>query len=305
VRTENTQNPSVAKWVHVVCAKWQGLNYLDPEHPECVESVHEMKFYFRTMGISCFLCKGMRGAYHQCTVENCKRYMHMSCARSLGTCSVIHGETAEGMLDVADAWKLKCPEHSEVDIADIPEGSLSLEQLVEASNHFPPDPLPPTPKPSPKNLTAKEREECLRDSNFESNLFKELRNKKEGAICEICYKWDGSTKSQKDGVLVETGIFWCNSCGIALHKECYVADEQAQNAITRGNFICAACSYLQGHAKETEAAEIPNCNACNQRGGPLQKAFAVPWSMAKWNKDSKLYKRSMFGRQTGGSNLGE
>ena len=51
------------------------------------------------------------------------------------------------------------------------------------------------------------------------------------------------------------------------------------------------------NAEETEAAEIPNCNACNQRGGQLQKAFANPASMAKWNKDKKLYKTSMFGRQ--------
>jgi len=141
VRTENAQNPSVAKWVHVSCAKWQGLNYLDPENPECVESVHELKSFFLSKGIFCLLCKGTKGAYHKCAVKRCQRYMHLSCARSLGTCSVIHGKTTEGKLDAPNAWTLKCPKHSNVKVHSIPKRSLSIEQLVEAARHFPPDPL--------------------------------------------------------------------------------------------------------------------------------------------------------------------
>jgi len=74
VRTEDKQHPSVAKWVHVMCAKWHSLNYLDTERQECVESVDELKTYFNDMGISCFLCEGMRGAFHQCSHEKCQRF---------------------------------------------------------------------------------------------------------------------------------------------------------------------------------------------------------------------------------------
>ncbi len=163
-KAQNTECLEVAKWVHVVSAKWQGFKYLDTTNPDFVESVLDKKYHFRTMGISCFLCKGMRGAYHKCDTENCQRYMHMTCARSAGLCSVVHGNTADEQLHSADAWTLKYPEHSGISTKDIPVGSLTVEELVESAIHFPSDPLspaPPPPKPSAKNfgrMQLKDRE---------------------------------------------------------------------------------------------------------------------------------------------------
>jgi hypothetical protein len=102
--------------------------------------------------------------------------MHLTCASSIGSCSVVHGETAEGLLDSANAWKLKCPEHSGIAICDIPEGLLTVEELVASSKHFPSYALPPPPKPSPKSysrLQLKEREKLLKDEELEANITKE------------------------------------------------------------------------------------------------------------------------------------
>ncbi len=147
-------------------------------------------------------------------------------------------------------------------------------------------------EPGPR-LELKERVRLLKDEEFEANLIKEAGKQRDGALCEICYKWDGCPNSQVGDDDIDTGIVWCNICGISVHKECY-AEMGTQEKITRSNFVCAACTWVKENSNENEA---PQCHICNMKGGPLRKAYAVPASMAKWNKNKDLYKKSAFGRQ--------
>ena len=332
-----------AKWVHVVCAKWQGLDYVDKEKRDCIVPVQEIKNYFRVLEISCDICKGMRGAYNQCNHENCDKYLHVSCARSLGTCKVYHGETYDGQLeDQTLAWKLMCPQHSSVAPEEIPEKAVPQEKLIELSKNLPPDPLPPPEKEKPKKkfnkMSREEREKWLADPEYEENFNKQIIVRREGAFCAVCNVREESSgkptnnssgDDSKVDELDEIGLLRCVECNLMVHKECYITQKdlvpQGGNYKRERTFLCDACAYVQQKTKEEPAAaadsptaeesaekdrkeespdkkslvkiDVPQCNLCNQPGGPLRKAFATPISMTRWKKDPKAYVRSMFGRQ--------
>jgi hypothetical protein len=118
--------PPHPNWVHVVCAKWQGQNYIDRPRFEMIENVAAVKLHFRTMNMTCVLCNSSRGAFNPCRHTECNNYVHVTCARSSGLCVVVHGDNHEGDIE-ENPWTLLCPEHS--GIAAPPEGSTTLEQL--------------------------------------------------------------------------------------------------------------------------------------------------------------------------------
>merc|ERR1712238_419631 len=102
------------KWVHMTCAKWQGLNFVNTRDASLVEDVTLLKQFFRRDNISCCICKGMRGAYLKCRFEGCENYCHITCARESGMCEVVHGDTFDGTVP-NNPWTLLCPDHSQID----------------------------------------------------------------------------------------------------------------------------------------------------------------------------------------------
>jgi len=104
-----------------VCAKWQGLNYLDdPAKKGVIENVSALKMHFRCQEMRCCLCDGMRGSYNPCREPGCKKAMHITCARATGLCTIIHPEGGLEVPDREDGWTLCCPEHSNIDPLSIP-----------------------------------------------------------------------------------------------------------------------------------------------------------------------------------------
>jgi hypothetical protein len=47
VQPKNGEETAFGKWVHVICAKWQGLNFVDNSKPDLIEDVAELKMNFR------------------------------------------------------------------------------------------------------------------------------------------------------------------------------------------------------------------------------------------------------------------
>jgi hypothetical protein len=385
------------RWVHVVCAKWQGLDYVDKQTRDCVQSVAEIKKYFLDHEISCQICEGMRGACNKCSKIDCENYLHMSCARSVGTCKVNHGETYEGLLDTPEAWTLSCPQHSHIAPEDVPDDAVPQEKLIELSKSLPPDvvdeppppppppppPTPPPPLPSPPKkekvvkpkkekprnkfflMNREERTKWLADQDYEAHFNEMMVKRRDGAFCAVCNMREEASgrggggggaknKQEKGGgdddiKEVDVGLMQCVGCNLMVHKDCYVSkDNQGANEalltmtttqkdgdsrISKSKafeFACDACRWVEEQKAEGKAAaaavqeasegqsqgpeegqlvplslpppsdievETPACNMCNQRGGPLRKAFANPTSMGKWKKDPRGYKRSLFGKQ--------
>ena len=60
----------LSKWVHFLCAKWQGISIVEGATNEngeplfLIENVQPFKDHFLLEGTKCFLCKGMRGTYY-------------------------------------------------------------------------------------------------------------------------------------------------------------------------------------------------------------------------------------------------
>jgi hypothetical protein len=62
MNSKKGEEVAFGKWVHVICAKWQGLNFVDSRKPDLIEDVAELKMNFRRYGFTCQLCEGDRGA---------------------------------------------------------------------------------------------------------------------------------------------------------------------------------------------------------------------------------------------------
>ena len=266
-------------WVHTVCAKWHGMTYVDIEIKDKVEDLSLLKSYFKDLNAICYLCQSSIGATHPCREEGCKKHLHLTCARSVGTCSVQHGEGLEGIFKIEDLehkpWTLACPEHSEVDPESVPEGSISAEQLVSLAKSYPPEPSPPKPF---NKLNGKERIAYWSDKDNQADFFEKVMSSMTGARCAVC-----------DLVVDALADESCRKCGVIFHRNCVYGNE-TQNQTG----VCSACRYTDEY-RTTDDYEIPKCHMCNQSGGFLLKSFAKPVSMKSWKKNSSRWRKSLFG----------
>jgi hypothetical protein len=271
----NDDKPVEAKWVHVLCAKWQGLLYLDRING-VIENVRSLKNDFREMDVYCHLCKGMRGAYNMCSKEGCKRWLHVTCARSSGICNVYHGEDHLGKIESEPKWQLACPEHSTFDADYTPLNKVELEDLVALAKTYPEE-----PKPFNK-MNAKERKEKLSDPKVEWDLIQTLLTMKNGLRCETCDE------------LLDDEYGTCSSCDSTVHNVCQLKKWERD---CEGNLLCTSCASK--HDKEDDPPNILQCHMCNKRHGTLVECFAKPLSMKKWKSiKSPAFRRSLFGRRT-------
>ena len=258
------------RWVHVGCAKWSGLNYVDVEKRDMIEDVASLKAQYQSLGITCALCKSGIGAMHQCRVEGCNKWLHLTCARCVGTCSVQHGENCDGPYPEDSipyrAWTLACLEHSDVDPDSIRKNSITVEQLVAIAKSYPPEPVPPKPF---NKMNGKERREYWADSDNLEAFVKKVQSIKASAFCAVC---EVSNCDEQ-----------CEICGIYFHKGCVGA-----------NGKCYGCEYT---AEEAESAnyKAPICKMCNDRQGPVLKTYAKPVTMKKWKKGKGNINKSLFG----------
>jgi hypothetical protein len=271
-------------WVHVVCAKWQGLDFVNPKKPNLIEDLTELRDSFRRHKLFCSLCEGDRGCMNKCLHEGCNNWMHILCARSSGLCKVTHGEDCHG--DIPDnPWSLICPDHSDISPEDVPENATPLSKLIEMADKFPPEPEPellPIAHMPFNEANADERRRLTADPEYEKALIYELLYKRHvGIRCEVC---ENSTLLSKD-------IIRCTSCAISFCRECVVEGDNCE-----GNYKCPACRFLQSSTKEGEQ-NPPMCIACYQKGGPLRPAFATPVKKSTWSNRRKEYQRSIFARK--------
>lgn len=271
------------RWVHVGCAKWQGMNYVDVEAKDKIEDLTALKNHFRVQGIKCTLCKSGIGALHQCRVDGCDKWLHLTCARAVGKCSVQHGENCEGYHDPTTLdnppWTLACPKHSEVDPESVPDGRITAEQLVAIASTYPPEPVPPKPF---YKMNAGERKEYWSDPDNLAEFFEKVMTSIEGAKCSVCE------------LVVDQNIDKrCDKCGVLTHADC--ADPARGDSAT-----CLVCRFKEESAKSLRVEEEPRCHMCshsNSSGGALVRATAKPVSMGKWKKGTQAaFQNSHFGK---------
>ncbi|KAG7344241.1 PHD-finger domain containing protein [Nitzschia inconspicua] len=286
---------SESKWLHMVCAKWQGLDFVKKNDPSLVEDVTELKRHFRRLEISCCICRGMRGAYNKCRYEGCENWCHVTCARESGLCEVIHGEDVVGFVE-ENPWTLLCPTHTdkrkeknEEKNEEKKKKGLSVEFLINSAKEFPIDPMPEprieTFKPFNK-LTGSERKEALRLRSYEDEFIKEILTKKlAGVRCEVCDGMEDDAKS----------LARCTECGCVVCFACQMIEDSEMQE--QRNFVCYGCLSVSGKSTNEEDAEMaPQCSLCHQKGGLLLRATASPISKKSyWKQYPKEYKRSLFG----------
>lgn len=287
------------KWVHSVCAKWQGLRFVNIKKADLLEDVSEIKINFRRHGIRCELCEGEYGAMNKCMgVDDgieCDQWFHVTCARAVGTLKVIHGENCKGPVK-NNPWRLMCPKHSNLSQADIPAGAISAKTLVLAAKDFPPEAKPPPPPVLPKpfnTATGKERESLLAQPEYENALITELLEKRsQGVRCEVCDVIEEEVKN----------LTRCSGCHVVFCIACRTLAEEQKCT----NYYCPSCVYLRekkkksvdGGEEQTTIVERPQCAVCYQQGGFLRKAYANPITKKNyWKTNVKEFEKSMFGRQ--------
>ena len=272
------------RWVHVVCAKWQGLAYVENTNQLLIEDVTDLKLGFRRHGIRCELCLGERGAMNKCMgADGCNKWFHVTCARAAGTLQVTHGENCRGPVE-ENPWSLTCPEHSNLMPDDIPENAVPVANLILAAQELPPEPKPP-PAPRPFNtLTGRERKELLADPTYERALINELLNKKfYGVRCEVCDAIDEDSKNLTR--CVGCNVVFCSACKLELDD-------------IKGSFRCPSCTFIERKERAGEDFETPRCCTCYQKGGFLREAFAKPVNKKSyWKSNVKVFEKSMFGKQ--------
>ena len=281
----NKDGVKVSKWVHVLCAKWQGLNFVDFDKKDCVEDVADLKLNFRVHGIICQLCQGDRGAFNQCRSPGCKNWLHVTCSRAYGRCEVIHGENCHGEIQ-HNPWTLSCPEHSNV---VPPSDCFTLEQLVNWAKAFPPEPKVEKIKPKPPNKTfgkmsGKERREFLSVLDNEQSLVKELVTRRlHGVRCEVCHTVEEEGKNLTK--CIGCAIVFCDSCKLPFDED----DQEAKQ------FKCQACKFVEEGQLKGEEVEPPKCILCFQPSGWLRKARGFPMKKWAYNRH-KDYERTLFGK---------
>ena len=278
LKTES--DPSDAKWVHMTCAKWQGLDFVDKGDASLVEDVTKLKQLYRRNNISCCICKGMRGAYIQCREKGCENWCHITCARESGLCEVVHGEDVKGNAIENNPWTIRCPDHSTVDKKQ--KNMKRVEELIKASKDFPDEPKPPPllKELGPYNkLTGKERKMALSVREYEDKYIADiLKTKFAGVRCEVC-----DTIEDIHG----RNLCRCEVCGSVI---CHTCELFSENPGQR-SFKCYGCSSRSKQEDENE----PQCGMCHQKGGLLVKATSFPMlKQGYWNKNPKEFQRSLF-----------
>ncbi|GAX25359.1 protein Jade-1 [Fistulifera solaris] len=272
------------KWIHVVCAKWQGLRF--ERSPDVIEDVSDLKVRFRQYGIKCSLCNGERGAMIKCRHEECKTWVHVTCARAVGNCVVVHGENASGDIET-NPWTLLCPKHSQIPTKDIPVGSLSVEKLALLAKEFPPEPQPPPADvvPRPFNtIGGEEREMLLRNEEYERALLVELTTKRlNGYRCEVCDTLEVDGKN----------MLRCPSCLTICCVSCRFDSDDSDSS----GYKCQSCRFLEKAKKTDEGSEVPACLLCCQKGGVLRPACAKTIGRKSyWKNNPDEYQKSFFGK---------
>lgn len=270
----------------MACAKWQGLDFVVPDKPELVEDVTELKKFFRRLDVQCDICGGKRGAYHKC--RECDKYLHLSCARAIGICEVVHGENVEGPVET-NRWTLLCAEHSNINPDDMTMEPVPAEKLIEMSRELPDDPMPePLPvahKPFNK-LNGKERTLALRDPVYEAQFLEEILNKRfAGNRCEVCWIMEDDGKS----------LARCSDCQSVICFSCRLSDTGEVNPDQK-YFKCFSCRFVRDKEKAIEEYEAPHCQLCNQKNGLLLRTFAKPAKMTQWKNNPEEFQKTLFAR---------
>jgi len=283
-----------ARWVHLLCAKWQGLNfvdhYVDGSAVLMVEDVQPLKDHFRISETSCYLCKGMRGSYNQCAHEDCDRMLHITCARSSGVCVINHGIDHTGAVKCDKNWTLFCPEHSTFDPEYTPiYKPVPLDDLIANSKTFPVEPLPKLPPKSFWKMSRNERKEYFEDQEYElefNNAMLEITRTK-GRRCELC----DSSHNMADEKFLE-----CHKCGSFAHEACTVSEWQIVPLKDKKfKATCTSCLYTEKNTND-ENYETPECHMCYVKTGTLVPAFAKPVTMRKWKTNKRAFSRTLFGK---------
>jgi hypothetical protein len=276
---------SVTKWVHMTCAKWQGLKMVNLRDASLVEDVTLLKQYFRRDNISCCICKGMRGAYHTCRFDGCENHCHITCARESGLCKVVHGDSVDGTVP-DNPWTLLCPDHSQIDNEE-DKNWTRVEELIRAAKEFPVDPMPP---PLIKDLkpfnkcTGEDRKVALAVREYEDIFMEDVLSKKfPGVRCEVC-----DTIEDVNG----KNLCRCIDCGCVVCFACEFTDDPGQRS-----FQCHSCRFLAGKDDKLieRNQERPKCSLCNQKGGLLIKAKSKPiLKQGFWKNNPSQYEKSLF-----------
>ena len=286
-RPDKDSKMVLSRWVHVLCAKWSGLNFVNEETKDCVEDVLELKVYFRLQNISCMLCQSNRGAFIKCRAQGCNEFLHVSCARSSGLCEVTHGENCHGPVE-SNPWSLLCPTHSGSDPSFIPNAIMNVDQLIMAAKEFPPEKIElPKPKASLvfHKMLGKERTEAMKDRLFEDELIDFLLKKNYGVRCESCFQYEEDGKN----------LTRCMSCSVVFCDSC--TSDGDGISLTSRSYKCPACKIVEEKKKVGEGYETPQCSLCVQKGGWLRAAQAVPMKMSAWKSKKNEWARTLFAKQ--------
>lgn len=95
-----------------------------------------------------------------------------------------------------------------------------------------------------------EEEDSTNESTLYIYFFYFLSNNQENVVndgfCHVCFVEDS---------LEQNPIVFCDSCNVAVHKDCYYIDE-----IPEGNWYCDLCKYQM----ENPNSEKPRCCICNK-----------------------------------------
>jgi len=276
---------NTAKWVHMTCAKWHGLDFVKKGDASLVEDITELKQFYRRRDISCSICKGMRGAYTQCRHKGCTNYCHITCAIESGICEVVHGEDVEGNLIDSNPWSILCPNHSKIDKQQT--NLKGIEELVKTAKEFPVEPMPPpllTELGPYNHLTGEQRKMALSVREYEDRYIADiLKTKLSGVRCEVCDVIED---------IHGRNLSRCEVCGSVV---CHTCQLFCENPCQR-SFKCHGCSSLSKNedASEPQCSE-PQCSMCNQKGGLLVKATSAPMlKQGYWNNHPKEFERSLF-----------
>ncbi|CAJ1958890.1 unnamed protein product [Cylindrotheca closterium] len=281
---------AVTKWVHMGCAKWQGLNFSGSGqlNPECVEDVTTLKREFRRLDYACDICKGKRGAYHKCSHPGCGKWMHMTCAHICGLCEVNYGEDVEGN-PTEKPWTLFCRQHSNVDPEESTYKRIPVDELISMAKEFPEEPMPVAPPPKNRifnKMNGKERSSALANPEYERAFLDEILTKRfVGVRCECC-------DVEHDGSLLQR----CGTCGVTVCITCRFSFGKVTS--DQKYLKCHSCAYKDKCIKEEKDFEEPHCDLCYQRGGLLLHGTAKPVSrISQWKNNPKLFKKSIFGKK--------
>lgn len=292
---KESDNPNKAKWVHVTCSKWMGLNYRDEAKKDVIVDAIEVRDMFRNHDeyYQCYLCESGRGAFNKCDEDGCNNWLHVQCARLSGTCRVVHGENCLGEIDNCKGlgWKVWCSLHSGVAEDDIPKGSLSKEQLKAAADTFPPEPRRPPPPDAFDRLSGKDRAKFWADPTRQKQMIERLTGMVEGARCAVCFMIDPTDQFDTSG-RSRNRLATCSCCGVVVHRACYMGPPPRSEK----EFVCQACQYVAAE-KDNEKYQPPQCHMCNMKGGVLRKAKAIPGSKKRFKGDQKGFEQTLFGKQ--------